>query len=302
MTGGPAASYCPIPPARGGAHRRTRMSGSRLIVFVVLLGSAAQARAGDYPEFKVGESDAIFKEASPQSATAELKRRFRATKPPPAYDIAKEKFRVGVPATYKHDGTAWGLLVWVDSGPQPSMPNGWAAVLTEKRLIYVGAYESSNQRDLFDRCRLAVDGAHNVKKLFHIDPDRVYVSGMSGGGRVASMLGVAYADVFSGMCPMMGVNFYKSLPTGEPNKVWLPLYQPDPRILASAKTRNRYVLLTGETDFNRDNTERIFKNGFQAEGFRHVSYIEVPGIGDQRPPADWLAKAIKYLDDEAPTR
>ena len=276
------------------------MSGSRLIVLVALLGSSVPAWAGDYPDFKVGESDVVFAEAAPQSTSAELKRRFRAAKEPPAYDVAKEKFRVRVPATYKHDDAPWGLLVWVDSGPQPTMPPDWPAVLTEKRLIYVGAYESSNQRDLFDRCRLAVDAAHNVKKTFHIDPNRIYVSGMSGGGRVASMLGVAYADVFAGMLPMMGANFYKSLPTGEPNKVWLPMYQPDPRILASAKARNRYVLLTGATDFNRENTERIYKNGFKAEGFRHVLYVEVPGIGHQRPPAEWLAKGITFLDDEAP--
>ena len=162
------------------------------------------------------------------------------------------------------------------------MPDGWGAVLAEKKLIYVAAYESGNQRDLFDRCRLAVDAAHNMKQRFHIDPDRVYVSGMSGGGRVSSMLGVAYADVFAGTFPFMGTNFYKPIPTGEPNKAWLPMYEPDPHILARAKARNRYVLMTGETDFNRENTQRIAKDGFKAQGFRHVALHRGPR---RRPPA-----------------
>jgi dienelactone hydrolase len=278
------------------------MSRSRLVVLAMIVVSSSPAWGGDYPYFKVGESDLVFTEAAEESSSAELKRRFHAAKDAPAYDIAKEKFRAIVPATYRHDDAAWGLFVWVDSGPQPGLPGGWGAVLAEKRLICVAALESGNQRDLFDRCRMAVDAAHNMRKRFHIDPDRVYVSGMSGGGRVSSMLGVAYADVFAGTFPFMGTNFYKPIPTGEPNKVWLPMYEPDPRILASAKTRNRYVLMTGETDFNRENTQRIVKDGFKAEGFRHTLYIEVPGVGHQRPPAEWLAKGIKYLDDEAPPR
>src|SRR6185312_10336729 len=144
-------------------------------------------------------------------------------------------------------------------------------------LLFVAAHDSGNSRNLFDRCRLAVDAVHNMKKRFHLDPDRVYVSGNSGGGRVASTLGIAYADVFAGCFPIVGVNFYKRIPTGEPNMFWHPNYRPDARILKSAKEENRYVLLTGEKDFNRENTLRVYREGFKAENFRRVLYLEVPG-------------------------
>jgi hypothetical protein len=262
---------------------------------LIVLGSSAQVSGRDDRAFKVGSSDLVFDQPAPESSNAELKRRFRATDEPPPFDLAGEKFRVVVPATYRPD-TAWGLFVWVDASPQPSLSTDWVPVLAGKKLLFVGAHDTGNGRNMFDRCRLAVDAVHNMKAKFHVDPDRIYVSGVSGGGRVASTLGVAYADVFTGTFPIVGVNFYKPIPTGEPNKAWLPHYQPDARILESARAKSRYVLLTGEKDFNRENTLRVYREGFQAEGFRHVLYLEVPGMGHARPSAEWFARGIEFLD------
>ncbi len=139
-----------------------------------------------------------------------------------------------------------------------------------------------------------------MSKRFHINPDRVYVSGLSGGGRTASMLGVAYADVFSGTFPIVGANFYRPIPTADPGKSWMPTYRPEAAILEPAKAKNRYVLLTGEDDFNRENTRRVFQHGFEPEGFRHILYLEVPGMGHAHPPAEWFARGIEFLDGKEP--
>jgi hypothetical protein len=274
----------------------------RLRFLVVFLAPVLSADVEDFPEFSVGQSDVVFHEAAPESSNSELKRRFHATKTPPAYEIAKERFRVVVPESYRHDALAWGLFVWVDPSPHPNLASDWAHVLAEKKLLFVAAYNTGNSRNLFDRCRLAIDAVHNMKKRFHIDGDRVYVSGLSGGGRVSSMLGVACADVFTGAFPIVGASFYKPIPTGKPNEVWPSLYQPEASILAQAKGRNRYVLLTGEKDFNRENTLGVYNDGFKADGFHHVLYLDVPGLGHERPPSDWLAKGITFLDDRAPSR
>ena len=276
------------------------MNWSRLGILLTVLGSTSLG--ADDPPFKTGQNEFVFDRPAPRSTAAELKRRFRATNDAPAFDLAKESFRVDVPKSYeaaKEAAKAWGLFVWIDPSPQPNVPADWGPILAEKRLLLVAANNSGNDRALFDRCRLAVDAVHNMTHRFRVDPTRVYVAGMSGGGRVASMLGVAYADVFTGAVPMVGANFYKPVPTGDTNKAWIPVYQPDGRILVSAKTKNHYVLLTGETDFNRENTLRVYREGFKAEDFRHVLYLEVPGMGHSRAPADWLAKGIAFLD-EAP--
>ena len=265
------------------------------LFLLLLLGATPPSPGLDAPTIPVGPSDIAFEQSSPLSADSELKRRVAATNEPPPFDIAKEKFRVVIPKDYTRD-TAWGLFVWVDASPVPNVPPDWVWALAAKKLLFVAAYDTGNERNSFDRCRLAVDSVHNMKSRFHVDPDRVYVSGVSGGGRLASMLGVAYADVFTGCFPMVGVNFYKSVPTGEPRMAWLPKYRPDPRVLESAKAKNRYVLLTGEKDFNRENTTRIFRDGFEAEGFRNVLLIDVPGMGHGRPSAEWLLKGIEFLD------
>lgn len=245
------------------------MNGSPLGILLTLLGATAMG-AGN-PSLKPGHNEVVFDQPAPLGTDAELKRRFHAAKDAPAFDLAKESFRVDVPESRKQAG-AWGLFVWVDASQTPNIPADWGPILAEKKLLLVAPNNAGNDRG------------------------RVYVSGMSGGGRVASMLGVAYADVFTGAFPMVGVNFYKPVSTGETTKYWLPLYQPPERILERSKAKNRFVLLTGETDFNRDNTQRVYRDGFKAEGFRSVLYLEVPGMGHARPPAAWLAKGVDFLD------
>jgi hypothetical protein len=264
-------------------------------LLLALLGPTP-ARASDFPGFTPGASDLTFERSAPESSDTELMRRFRSVQTPPEYKVAKERFRVWIPKGYRHDQEPWGLFVWVDPGDAPNLPDAWHPVLADRRFLAVGPYQAGNDRDLPDRYRLALDAAHNLKQRFHVDPGRVYISGLSGGGRVASMLGVACGDVFRGTFPMVGTNFYKPIATGEPGKFRLPSFRPDPQILAACKPRNRYALLTGETDVNRESTHQVYESGFRAEGFRHVLYLEVPDMGHARPPAEWFAKGLDFLD------
>jgi hypothetical protein len=70
-------------------------------------------------------------------------------------------------------------------------------LLEKRKLLAVAAYKSGNSRNIFDRFRLAIDAVVNLQKRFNVDSRRIYVSGFSGGARTASMLAVAYADLFS---------------------------------------------------------------------------------------------------------
>ena len=40
----------------------------------------------------------------------------------------------------------------------------------------------------------------------------------------------------------------------------------------------------------------MFERGFQADGFKHASFYDVPGLGHQPPPAEWFERAIDELD------
>jgi hypothetical protein len=263
-----------------------------------LMSATMSAPPGDFPEFKTGQYDITFEESSADTAPAEVVRRLYGDQEPPAYDIASERFHVWVPKAYAHD-REWGLFVWVDAGNTPRIPEDWEEVLSQHKLLAIAAYHSGNQRHIASRIQLAVDAAFNMRRRFNITPRRVYISGISGGGRVASMVGIAYADVFSGTFPIVGANFYKPIPaTGGGH--YPPVFAPVGTILAGAKERNRFVLLTGSKDFNRENTKDVYRRGFKAEGFRHILYLEVPGMGHALPSGEWFAKGLDFLDRDDP--
>jgi predicted esterase len=268
-----------------------RMSRLLLILpFLTALSFAADVA------IKPGVRSPISFKVSPQvSDNAQIKMRMHAAETPPPYDVSMEKFDIIVPKKYKK-GDPHGLFIWVSPSPAPSISPEWEAVLAEKKLIFVGAHNSGNNREVFARMRMAVDANDNLRELYDIDDKRVYVSGFSGGGRVASMLGVTYADMFTGTIAFMGTNFYTDIVTLDKSEVFEARYIPHEEIAALAKDQCRYVLVTGEKDFNLKNTSAVFENGFKKEGFKAVELMNVPGQGHQPPKAEWLKKAIEFLD------
>ena len=133
-----------------------------------------------------------------------------ALEQPPIYYVKQESYSILVPKGYKKE-VPHGLFIWISAGANASIPKEWEKVLADKKLIFIGALNSGNPRNVFDRMRLAIDANHNLRGLYNVDGRRVYVSGFSGGSRVASMVSVCYADMFSGAVCFMGANFYKDV-------------------------------------------------------------------------------------------
>lgn len=218
-----------------------------------------------------------------------------ASEQPGAYDVSKESYEILLPENW-NDREPHGLFIWISAGNTPKIPKEWEPVLAKHRLIFIGAQNSGNRRDIFDRIRLAIDANHNVRQRYSVDGRRVYVSGFSGGSRVASMLGVAWGDMFSGTICFMGVNFYTDVKAPD-GKVYGLNYLPSEQLLPIVKQACRYSLITAEKDFNLANTQGVYENGFVKEGFQNVQLFEVPGHGHKMPPADWLDKAIQFVDE-----
>ena len=238
-------------------------------------------------------SDVRFSQMATNSSKSEVQRRLGYEGPEPAYKLADETFRVIVPGSYSTN-FSWGLLVWVSPANEVWLPAGWKQELERRRLLFVGANNGGNERNLVARGRLALDGADNMIRQFKIDRKRVYIGGLSGGARMASILGVAYADTFSGTFCVCGVDFYQYVPVG--NGLFYPVdYTPGARNLGIAKKSGRFVLLTGENDINRDNTKAVMEKGFKINGFRNVLYLEEPGMGHTMPNMDYLRMALDFM-------
>lgn len=274
-------------------HGVTKYS-PRFLAFAVSLVAAYTHAADDLPPFAPGSHTIRFTESAEQSAAEEVKMRVHSVENPGSFDIAKEKFQLLVPKNYRPE-EAWGLFIWISASDNPRIPADWEAVLAARKLLFVGAYQSGNPRSIFDRMRLAVDANLGMRRRYRIDERRVYISGFSGGARVASMLGVAFADLFTGTMPFMGTNFYTDLPDGNGKQFSLN-YIPDDEVLEIAKKKCRFVLVTGEKDFNRVNTHSAEEHGFRKEGFASVLCLDIPGQAHAPPTAEWLEKGLDFLD------
>ena len=166
------------------------------------------------------------------------------------------------------------------------------------RLIYIGANNAGNQRLVLARLGLAIDAAWNMPKRYSIDPDRVYIAGVSGGGRCSSMLGVITPDIFRGGMYIIGSDFYRPLPAEEQNQFYPQTYMPPAaRLLNLAKHHSRHVLLTADADGNRHQTKTNYDLGFVHDGFDYVTYLQVPKMGHQPPPPEWFEKGLEFLDE-----
>jgi predicted esterase len=243
--------------------------------------------------------DQEFTQSAPYSDATNITKHLGYTVPLPAYTITNEMFQLRVPVAFGTNG-AWGLLVWISPADNTTIPVDWDSELGKHHLLFISAYRSGNSRHPLDRFRLALDATCNMCRRYSVDRKRIYIGGFSGGARIASMLGVAYADIFTGTLCCCGVNFYTDVPTAD-GRYYPATFTPDPGVLLLGKRSGRFVLLSGEHDENRDNTDRIATRGFKREGFRNVLNLEMPGLGHEMPTTTALAAALGFLNSDKNT-
>jgi len=112
-------------------------------------------------------------------------------------DLAVESFWLRLPD--RQPAAGYGLLVFVAPWDEAVFPRRWGAVLDDAGMIFVTAARSGNDHDVRGRrMPLALLAAHNVMARYRVDPARIYVSGFSGGARIAERLALAYPDLFRG--------------------------------------------------------------------------------------------------------
>lgn len=247
---------------------------------------------------------ATFTKPFPEGTMKDIYDRLQLDKPPhlkrdDRINLAEEQFELYVPEDYD-PATPYGLVVWIDASDSGVIPMHWRSVLDQNRLIWVGAKNSGNDRGIQERrIPLALEAMYNARLLFAIDPKRVYLAGISGGGRVVSRMVFSYADLFTGGIFVIGADAWEDVPVlDKPGYVW-PKDFPEPRskYMNSARKDNRYVMLTGDLDMNRGEMQSIYDHVY-SRALRHVVFYQVPNMGHDQPPSQWFDKAIRYLDGQ----
>ena len=212
--------------------------------------------------------------------------------PPVSRVLAQETMFVRLPRGYTPAHPA-GVLVWINAARDGSVPALFSDVLDELGLIAVGIQDVGNDREVADRYQLALDAAWTASRRFHIDPRRVYLSGISGGGHVVSMLQACFPDVFTGAVPIIGLKAYFNVPVGNGRFVRAGYERPEAKLWALTRQR-RLAPITGDTDPNgvtiRQAAPRMAADGIP------IRVFDYKGLGHRMPSADQFAEALRWVD------
>lgn len=189
------------------------------------------------------------------------------------------EWEIYVPESYDPDKPA-GLMVYVSPTDSGRMPARWKDVMETSNVIWIGANDSGNRIRAGRRATYAMVAPAVVAREYRVDAARVYVSGFSGGGRVASMVAPEYPQVFKGAVFICGVNSWDN----------------HTRAQLDAVQANRYVFLTGTKDFNRAETRSVYRS-YRRAGVSNVLLMDISGMDHSLPSAPKFAEAIAFLDD-----
>jgi hypothetical protein len=215
-------------------------------------------------------------------------------------DPRAERFYVYVPAGYT-GGSAYGLVVFIDPIDDiTEPPNGWAGVLDARKLLFIAPENAGNKQYENRRLGLGVLAAQGMMKHYEIDPQRVYISGFSGGARMAGFLGFFQSDVFRGTIQNCGADFYQHVPqvdaTTQVDTAGYPygFFEATAEEVRGARTV-RFVLITGSRDFRRGNILDIYNGGFAKAGFQ-AKLFDVPGMEHDTADSTTLNEAFDFLE------
>jgi predicted esterase len=207
--------------------------------------------------------------------------------------LSESRFFARLPAGYDPKRPA-GLLVWVDAGREGRSPEVFAPALDELGIICIGAADSGNLREVADRYQLALDAVATATRRFHVDPRRVYVSGISGGGRVSSALCFCFPDLFTGAVPIVGLGCYERVPMGN-SAYAASICLPPPSKRFALLRDHRIAAMTGDEDANQREI-RAAAEVMNKDGVR-VRVFDYADMRHELPTPARFTDALKWVDE-----
>jgi poly(3-hydroxybutyrate) depolymerase len=171
-----------------------------------------------------------------------------------------------------------GVLVFVSPRDDAEPREGWADVLDRRNLAWIAAEDFGNDKRSSQRVLVALMALKQLQRTLPLDRDRLYIGGMSGGGRVASQALARFPGFFSGALCIVGADFVT----------------PDSALVAELATK-RVVFMTGDGDFNRREIRRVYSRYLDA-GVSQSHLLDLEDFEHQYPDADQLDAALELLD------
>jgi len=167
-------------------------------------------------------------------------------------------------------------------------PAGWGnleTVCKQKGILFASPFEAGNNTPLPRRVRIVLDVLDDIRRRYPTDPDRTYIAGFSGGGRVVCGIAFALPELFGGVMPVCAGGDLRDEP-------WLRHRLID---------RLSVAFVTGTNDFNRGEVER-FRGGMFSEIGVRTKVTVVPQLGHGIPDAMVFGPVVDWLDAGAAER
>ncbi|QDU28676.1 hypothetical protein ETAA8_37790 [Anatilimnocola aggregata] len=202
----------------------------------------------------------------------------------PKYDSTQQKYELFVPQKFDSAKPA-PLILFISPSKQPTGLAQWRAVCEAHGAIFASPYNAGNECDTRERVRIVLDVLDDVRRRYKIDPDRTYLGGFSGGGRIACAIAFSLPEYFGGVIPVCAAGELR-------DESWLR---------QRVQARLSVAHLTGETDFNRGEIERFRAPLLADVGVRSKTWM-VDGLGHSIPGAKHLDAAYRWLDEGLPAR
>lgn len=258
---------------------------SRVAAVVLVVALAAPARADRKPGFT-----ANVPVAAPTRIdwTFAVTNRTVADPPPtlldPGYASAKQSFDLYLPPR-PDAAKEVPAIVFVSAGNDAA---GWKAfepTCTKLGIAYVAVRGAGNNVPPPQRVRIVLDCLDELRRNVPVDPDRTYIAGFSGGGRMACAIGFALPEYFGGILPLCA--------SGE--------LREEPWLRHRAADRLSAALVTGPGDFNRGEVA-LWRGPFWRDLGIRTKVWEQPGLGHALPSAATLGQAVAWLEEDRPRR
>lgn len=203
------------------------------------------------------------------------------------YTSTKQTYRLmvpdGIPRTLP-DGKLLPLVLFVSPGDGPGGFGAFATTAAKHGVLVASPRGAGNRCPFPRRVNIVLDVLDDLRRRFPIDPDRTYLAGFSGGGRVACTIGFALPELFGGVISFCAAGDLR-------NESWLRHRVQD---------RLSVALVTGETDFNRGEVERFRGPLLKEIGVRTRVWVE-PKTG-HAVPATPVPQVFQWLEQDRPRR
>lgn len=208
------------------------------------------------------------------------------------FAYADGKAIVYVPSSYDAR-KPMGVYLHVSPGDGGENVANYAPVMDRLGLIYVSAKGTSNNQPMLRRVKLSVDALASVKAEWTVDPKRVCVGGLSGGGHMAMLIHAMFPELFVGSVSHAAQSY---LPGGGSCGHFPGL---EPGDLKSGPLKgHKWCVISGDKD---KNYQEILKSSKEWEDGRFdYRFIDVTGMSHSNALPEKLDEALRWIGVASP--